>query len=48
MVDVTVTTPGGTSSTSGTGNDYTYMTPAAAPTVTALNPTGGTTAGGTA
>ncbi len=45
-VDVTVTTPGGTSSASGTGNDYTY-TAVAAPTVTALNPTGGTVNGGT-
>ena len=43
---MTVTTPGGTSAASGTGNDYTYVTPA--PTVTALNPTSGTTAGGTA
>ena len=38
MVDVTVTTPGGTSATSGTGNDYTYAAPAA-PTVTNVNPT---------
>jgi len=27
-VDVTVTTPGGTSATAGTGDDYTYVTPA--------------------
>ena len=43
-VDVTVTTPGGTSPTSGTGNDYSYVAP---PTVTSLSPTSGPTAGGT-
>ena len=43
-VNVTVTNPGGTSSTSGTGDDFTYW---AAPTVTSLSPTGGTFAGGT-
>jgi glutamate dehydrogenase/leucine dehydrogenase len=42
-VDVTVTTPGGTSAT-GTVDKFTY---AAAPTVTSLNPTSGTAAGGT-
>ena len=42
-VDVTVTTPAGTSPTSGSGDDYTY----GAPTITALDPTAGTTAGGT-
>jgi hypothetical protein len=43
-VDVTVTTPGGTSSTGGTGNDYTYV---AAPTVTAISPSTGPTTGST-
>lgn len=42
-VAVTVATPGGTSSISGTGNDYTYV---AAPTITALSPTYGLTTGG--
>ena len=41
-VDITVTTPGGTSATS-TADRYTY---AAAPTVTSINPTSGPTAGG--
>ena len=41
-VDVTVTTPAGTSSAAGVGNDYTYGPPA----VTGLNPAGGPTAGG--
>ena len=41
-VDITVTTPGGTSATS-TADQYTY---AAAPTVTSINPTSGPTAGG--
>ena len=40
VVDVTVTTPAGTSLTAGTANDYTY----GLPTVTALNPTGQPTA----
>ena len=45
VVDVTVTTPAGTSATTGTGNDYTY----GVPTVTAVSPTGqATTAAGTA
>ncbi len=44
MADVTVTTPGGTSATSA-ADHYTYVTPA--PTVTAVNPSSGTTAGGT-
>ena len=43
-VDVTVTTPGGTSATSAT-DQYTYAAP---PTVTSLNPTAGPPAGGTA
>ncbi len=43
VVDVTVTTPAGTSATAGSGDDYTY----GVPTVTALSPTAGTTAGGT-
>ena len=42
-VDVTVTTPAGTSATSGSGNDYAY----GVPTVTALDPDTGTTLGGT-
>ena len=45
LVNVTVTTPSGTSSISGTGNDYTYTVPA--PTVTVLSPVSGTTVGGT-
>ena len=43
-VDVTVTTPGGTSATSA-ADQFTY---AAAPTVTAVSPTSGPAAGGTA
>jgi len=43
-VNVTVTTPGGTSSTSA-ANQFTYVVPA--PTVASLSPTSGTTAGGT-
>ncbi|MCE5253655.1 MAG: IPT/TIG domain-containing protein [Actinomycetia bacterium] len=43
-VDVTVTNPAGTSSTSGTGNDYAY----GAPTVTTVVPNSGATTGGTA
>ena len=42
-VDITVTTPGGTSAT-GAADKYTYD---AAPTVTAVSPTAGPTAGGT-
>jgi hypothetical protein len=42
---VTVTTPTGISST-GSGDQFTYNTPSA-PTVTAINPTGGLTSGGT-
>ena len=41
-VDVTVTSPGGTSATSS-ADQYTYV---AAPTVTSINPTAGPTAGG--
>ena len=44
-VDVTVTTPGGTSATSA-ADHFTYLA-AAAPTVTAISPTSGPTAGGT-
>jgi hypothetical protein len=43
-VDVTVTTPAGTSPTAGTGNDYIYD---ALPVVTDLSPAGGPAAGGT-
>jgi uncharacterized protein YhjY with autotransporter beta-barrel domain len=43
LVDITVTTVGGTSAT-GAADGYTYV---AAPTVTAISPTGGPTAGGT-
>jgi hypothetical protein len=43
-VDITVTTPGGTSAT-GASDQFTYVTPA--PTVTAVSPTSGTTLGGT-
>jgi hypothetical protein len=42
-VEVTVTTPVGTSPTAGAANDYAY----GSPTVTALNPTGGPIGGGT-
>ncbi|MBN9221586.1 MAG: Ig-like domain repeat protein [Mesorhizobium sp.] len=42
-VDITVTTPGGTSTTSA-ADHYTYL---ALPTVTAISPTSGPTAGGT-
>jgi len=42
-VDVTVTTPVGTSPTTGTGNDYTY----GIPTVTSVSPTSGPDTGGT-
>ena len=44
VVDVTVTTPYGTSSTSGSGNDYNYLT---APAVSGLTPAQGPEAGGT-
>jgi hypothetical protein len=44
QVDVTVTTPGGTSANTG-GDDYTYVPP---PTVTSLNPNHGPPGGGTA
>ncbi|MFM7251853.1 MAG: IPT/TIG domain-containing protein, partial [Ilumatobacteraceae bacterium] len=43
-VDVTVTTAGGTSSTAGAGNDFTYW---AAPTVTSVAPAGGPLTSGT-
>ncbi|MFM7253605.1 MAG: beta strand repeat-containing protein, partial [Ilumatobacteraceae bacterium] len=43
-VDVTVTTPGGTSSTAGAGNDFTYW---AAPTITSVAPAGGPLTSGT-
>lgn len=42
-VNVTVTTPGGTSAT-GSGNQYRYV---AAPTISAISPTGGSSGGGT-
>jgi len=45
-VDVTVTTPGGTSATSAS-DKFTYTAPAAAPTVTGISPTSGSTVGGT-
>ena len=43
-VDVTVTTPGGTSATNA-GDKFTYVIPA--PTVSSLSPTSGSSAGGT-
>ena len=43
-VDITVTTPGGTSAT-GAADQFTYVTPA--PTVTGVAPNSGPTAGGT-
>ena len=46
QVDVTVTTPGGTSALSA-GDKYTFVAPAGAPTITAISPTSGTTAGAT-
>jgi hypothetical protein len=45
-VDVSVTTVGGTSANTA-NDDYTYVTPPAAPTVTSVTPSSGTTAGGT-
>ncbi|WP_394663379.1 putative Ig domain-containing protein [uncultured Sphingomonas sp.] len=42
-VNVTVTSPGGTSAT-GAGNQYRYV---AAPTISAISPTGGSSGGGT-
>jgi hypothetical protein len=45
-VQVTVTTPGGTSPTGGTGNDYAYDSPPP-PDVTGLSPSHGAAAGGT-
>src|SRR5207302_1444560 len=44
-IDVTVTTPSGTSAT-GTADHFTFSA-ASAPTVTGLTPTSGSTAGGT-
>ena len=44
-VDVTVTNTAGTSSTSGTGDDFTYTT--VAPAITSLSPTTGVTGGNT-
>jgi hypothetical protein len=44
-VDVTVTTLAGTSLTTGTANDFAYVTPT--PVVTSLSPNGGPLAGGT-
>ncbi|MFM8311728.1 MAG: IPT/TIG domain-containing protein, partial [Ilumatobacteraceae bacterium] len=45
VVSVSVTTAGGTSSTAATSDDYTYVAPT--PTITAIAPTSGPTAGGT-
>ncbi len=45
-VDITVTTGGGTSATSS-ADHFTYIGPPPPPTVTNVNPTSGTTAGGT-
>jgi hypothetical protein len=46
-VNITVTTPAGTSATSA-ADDFAYgATPTAAPTITAISPSSGTTAGGT-
>jgi hypothetical protein len=45
-VDVTVTTPNGTSATSGT-DQFTYLTPTPLPTVTSITPTSGPAGGGT-
>ncbi|MFM2182483.1 MAG: hypothetical protein RJB61_777, partial [Actinomycetota bacterium] len=45
VVNVTVTTAGGTSLTAATTDDYTYVAPT--PTITAISPTSGPTAGGT-
>ncbi|WP_345718612.1 IPT/TIG domain-containing protein [Kineosporia mesophila] len=42
LAEVTVIAPGGTSSTAGTANDYTYV---AAPVITAITPNSGPTAG---
>ena len=46
VVDVTVTTSGGTSATSS-ADQFTYVAPTPAPTVTAISPTSGPTTGGT-
>ncbi len=45
VVDVTVTTPAGTSSTAGTGNDYTYGLPTVATISPHVGPIGGGTSG---
>src|SRR5207247_4986122 len=45
-VDVTVTTPAGTSATSG-ADQFTYAPAVPAPTVTGISPASGSTAGGT-
>ncbi len=45
-VDVTVTTPNGTSAANPPGDQFTYAAPAA-PTVTGVSPSSGPTAGGT-
>lgn len=42
-VDVIATNPDGPSSGTGTGNDFTYLTP---PTITGVSPASGSTAGG--
>jgi hypothetical protein len=46
IVDVTVTTVGGTSAT-GAADQYTFVTPPSPPTVTNVNPASGPTTGGT-
>lgn len=46
-IDITVTNPGGTSATSA-ADQYTFVTPIAAPTITGLSPNTGPIAGGTA
>ena len=46
-VDITVTTPGGTSATNA-GDQFTYVAPPPVPTVTSVVPNSGVTAGGTA
>ena len=45
-VDVTVTTPGGTSATNPPGDQFMFVAPPV-PTVTGVSPTSGSTAGGT-
>ena len=47
-VNVTVTTPGGTQRDQPPADQFTYTTPPPAPAVTAVSPTSGPAAGGTA